>query len=465
MARKLPLPLQSTAMESLEFAGSASDTASATIVMPSAPRRPEPARRSTGESFLPPEPQTLEEAGLASADLESLILKQLLICGQANGRKIAEQIKMPFGITQELLRGLKHQMLVNYKSQAAMGDFEHELTAEGEAKARWYVERCTYCGAAPVPMDEYVAAIEKQSIRRSRPTLADMCAAFSDLMLAPALISTIGQALHTGRGLFIYGSSGNGKTSIAERVIRAVEQYIWLPRTIVITGEIIRLFDPVSHEEAPPTASGQLLDTMRYDRRWVRIKRPSIMVGGELKLEHLEFSSHNATGIIEAPLQMKANGGALVVDDFGRQRVSPDELLNRWIVPLEKGHDYLTLPSGRQIQVPFDPLLIFSTNIEPKKLVDEAFLRRMPYKVEIPDPTPKEFRDLIKQWCGKLDLEYRDDAVDHLIERHYSQRAMRFCHARDLLLQVKTFFEFHEMPRELSAKSLDVAVKNYFAGL
>jgi predicted ATPase with chaperone activity len=454
-------------MESLDFASAAADGASATIVMPMSPR-PQPQespKQSANENYLPPEPQTLEEAGLAPADIESLILKQLLIVGQATGRKIADQIKLPFGITQELLRGLKHQMMVNYKSQAAMGDFEHELTAEGEAKARWYVERCTYCGAAPVPLKDYITAIEKQSVRRSRTTLSDMCAAFSDLTMAPAVISTIGQALHTGRGLFLYGHSGNGKTSIAERVIRAAEQTIWVPRTIAVTGEIIRLFDPSSHEEVPPTASGQLLETSRYDRRWVRIRRPSLIVGGELKLEHLEFSANNATGIIEAPLQMKANGGALVIDDFGRQRVSPGELLNRWIVPLEKGHDYLTLPSGRQIQVPFDPVLIFSTNIEPKKLVDEAFLRRMPYKVEIVDPTPKEFRDLIKQWCGKLNLEYRDDAVDHLIDKHYSQRPMRFCQPRDLLLQVKTFFEFHELPRELTAKAFDVAVKNYFAGL
>jgi predicted ATPase with chaperone activity len=449
-------------MENLQFASAAMDGTSATLVMPSAP----PPGQGL-EPFLPCEPRTVDEAGLALADVESLILKQLLIVGQATGRKIADQIKLPFGITQELLRGLKHQMMVNYKSQAEMGDFEHELTAEGEAKARWYVERCTYCGAAPVPLKDYIRGVEQQSVRRSKPKLADLCAAFADLTLSPALISTIGQAIHTGRGLFVYGPPGNGKTSIAERVIRAVEQHIWMPRTIMITGEIIRLFDPACHEEAPPTSSGLLLETGRYDRRWVRVRRPSMIVGGELKLEHLEFTSHTATGIIEAPLQMKANGGALVVDDFGRQRVSPYELLNRWIVPLEKGHDYLTLPSGRQIQMPFDPILIFSTNMEPKKLVDEAFLRRMPYKVEIADPTPKEFRELIKQWCAKLEVEYCDDAVDHLLGKHYSEigRPMRFCHPRDLLLQVQTFFDFHEMPKTLSAKAFDVAVKNYFAGL
>ncbi|HZL87731.1 MAG TPA: AAA family ATPase [Pirellulaceae bacterium] len=449
-------------MDNLSFASAVADGSSATVVLPQS-ARPD----AHHDAFLPREPQTLDESGLSSTDIESLILKHLLICGQATGRKIADQVKLPFGITQELLRGLKQQLLVNYKSQAAMGDFDHELTTEGETKARWYIERCTYCGAAPVPLKDYIVSIEKQSVRRNRPKLADLCAAYSDLTLSPAIISTIGQAIHTGRGMFIYGPPGNGKTSIAERVIRAAQQYIWVPRTVVITGETIRLFDPASHEEAPPTSSGHLLEMARYDRRWVRIKRPSIIVGGELKLEHLEFASHNATGIIEAPLQLKANGGALVVDDFGRQRVSPDELLNRWIVPLEKGHDYLTLPSGRQIQVPFDPILVFSTNIEPRKLVDEAFLRRMPYKVEIPDPTPREFRELIKQWCTRQEIEYRDDAVDHLLSKHYTEakRPMRFCHPRDLLLQVTTFFEFHELPKVLSSKAFDVAVKNYFAGL
>jgi hypothetical protein len=465
-------------MDPLQVASAGVDSLSGTVVLPSAraadePRAADPPRAAEAagqalleEPFVPREPQTLEEVGATVADIEALILKQLLVCGLATGRKIADQIKLPFGITQEVLRGLKHQLMVNYKSQAPMGDFEHELTLEGEAKARWHVERCTYCGAVPVSLKEYVAAVEKQSIRKARPKLPDLCAAFSDLLLPPAVISTIGQAVHTGRGLFIYGPPGNGKTSIAERVIKCTEQYIWIPRTITVTGEIIRLFDPMSHEEAP-TASQGLLDLARYDRRWVRIKRPSIIVGGELQLEHLEFANHDVSGIIEAPFQMKANGGALVIDDFGRQRVSAVELLNRWIVPLEKGHDYLTLPSGRQIQVPFDPILIFSTNLEPKKLVDEAFLRRIPYKVEIADPSPREFRDLIKQWCHKLDIEFRDDAVEHLLTRHYveAKRPMRYCHSRDLMQQVQTFFEFHEMPKVLSAKAFDVAVKNYFAGL
>jgi predicted ATPase with chaperone activity len=420
------------------------------------------------EEFVPSEPATLERAGLSPMDVEALVLKLLLTSGPTVGRRISDQIRLPFGIVSEQLRHLKAELLVNYCNQAAMGDFEYELTEEGHKRAQWHAERCTYCGSAPVPLEEYIASIERQSIRKARPKLPDLCAAFDDLLLSPTTLSQIGQAVYAGRGLFLDGQPGNGKTSIAERVIRSVSPHIWIPRTITVTGEIIRVFDPANHEEAPLTSPhGQLLDTLRYDRRWVRIRRPSIVVGGELKLEHLEITNNPITGILESPVQLKSNGGALVVDDFGRQRCSTVELLNRWIIPLEKGHDYLSLPSGRQIQVPFDQLLIFSTNLEPHKLVDEAFLRRIPYKIEMCDPSPREFRDLMHQWCDKLGIECQDDAIEHLLTRHYGEtsRPLRYCHPRDLLLQVKAFCEFHDQPLVLTAKALDVAVKNYFAGL
>lgn len=437
----------------------ANSAVSQTVVFPHA--------RPAGEGFFPQEPATMEEAGLSPTDVEALILKQLLIGGAATGRKIAEQIRLPFGVMQGLVRGLKQQLLVNYKSQASMGDFEHELTEEGEKRARWYVDRCTYCGSAPVPLREYIRSIERQSIKKVRPKLSDLMNAFSDLSLPPATISQVGQAIYSGHGLFLYGQPGNGKTSIAERVIRAVSQTIWVPRTITITGEIIRVFDPANHEEVAPDSSGNLLELSRYDRRWVQIKRPSIIVGGELRMEQLEVTSNSATGIIESPLQMKANGGALIVDDFGRQRMSTADLLNRWIVPLEKGVDYLSLPSGRQIQVPFDPILIFSTNIDPAKLVDEAFLRRIPYKIEVLDPSPREFQDLVKSWCHKLGVECQDDVVEYLMTKHYGEvgRPFRYCHPRDLLLQVKTYCEFQDLPLVLTTNAIDVAVKNYFAGL
>jgi hypothetical protein len=420
------------------------------------------------DEFLPREPLTLEETGLLPADVEGLVLKLLLNSGGTFGRRIAEQLRLPFGIVAEQLRSLKGQLLVRLSNQGAVGDFEYELTDDGQRKAHWHAERCTYCGAAPVPLADYIASVEQQSIRKLRPKLAHVCAAFSDLLIAPSTLSQLGQAIHSGRALFLYGEPGNGKTSIAERLIRAIGQYLWIPRTVTVSGEIIRLYDPASHEEAPlVNPQGQLLDLARYDRRWVRIRRPVIMVGGELRLGQLEITNNPNTGILESPVQLKSNGGTLIVDDFGRQRCSIDELLNRWIVPLEKRHDFLYLPSGQQIEVPFDQLLVFSTNLPPHELVDEAFLRRIPYKIEVSDPTPREFRELMQLWCEKSSLEFSNDAVEHLLEKYFSAggRSLRFCQPRDLVQQVVAFCEFHEQPLVLTSKALDVAVKNLFAGL
>lgn len=423
---------------------------------------------ASAASFLPTEPGTLEETGLLPNDIEPLVLKLLLTSGPTVGRKIAEQLRLPFGLMGDQLRSLRGQLLLTISKQAAMGDFEYDLTEDGRQRAHWHSDRCTYCGAAPVPLDAYIASIQAQSLVREHVRLPDICRALNGLMLPPATLSQLGQAVHAGRGLFLYGEPGNGKTSIAERLVRAFSPTIWIPRTITVTGEIIRLYDPASHVEAPlENPHDQFFDSLRYDRRWVRIQRPMIMVGGELRLEQLEITNNQSTGILEAAVQLKSNGGALVVDDFGRQRCSPAELLNRWIVPLEKGHDYLNLPSGRQIQVPFDQLLVFSTNLQPHKIVDEAFLRRIPYKIEVTDPSPREFRELVEQWCCKLGVEFQPAACEHLLARHYQEgnRPLRYCHPRDLVQQVRAYCEFQDMPPVLSPKALDVAAKNYFAGL
>jgi predicted ATPase with chaperone activity len=417
--------------------------------------------------FLPHEPATLEQTGLLPSDVEPLILKLLLNSGSTFGRRIAEQLRLPFGIVAEQLRSLKGQLMLNLSNQGAVNDFEYALTDDGHRKAHWYAERCTYCGAAPVPLEGYIASVEQQSIRKLKPKLQDVCNAFSDLLLPPATLSQLGQAIHAGRALFLYGEPGNGKTSIAERLIRAIGQYLWIPRTIKVASDIIRLYDPANHEEAPLTnPQGQLLDLVQYDRRWVRIRRPVVMVGGELRLEQLEITHNPITGILESPVQLKSNGGTLVVDDFGRQRCSIDELLNRWIVPLETRRDFLNLPSGRQLEVPFDQLLVFSTNLPPHKLVDEAFLRRIPYKIEVSNPSPRDFRELMQQWCDKLGLRYSAEAVDHLLAKHFSEGGLspRYSHPRDLVQQVVTFCEFHDQPLLLTSKALDVAVKNLFAG-
>ncbi len=419
-------------------------------------------------SFFPAEPTTLEETGLVPTDVEPLVLKLLLSSGPTVGRKIAEQVRLPFGLMNELLRSLRAQLLLTITNQGAMGDFEYDVTDDGRKRANWYAERCTYCGAAPVPLNAYITSVEAQSIRKVKVRATNVSRALADLVLSSATISQIGQALNAGRALLLYGAPGNGKTSIAERLVQALSPYLWIPRTITISGEIIRLFDPASHfEESFDAPSDKLMGSLRYDRRWVRIRRPMIVVGGELRLDQLEVARNPTTGILEAALQLKTNGGTLVVDDFGRQQCSTAELLNRWILPLEKGQDYLNLPSGQQVQMPFDQLLVFSTNLPPQKLVDEAFLRRIPYKIEVSDPTPAEFRSLVQQWCGRLDVEFQSSAVDYLLVKHYheAKRPLRFSHARDLVQQVLGYCEFQELPSALTPQAFDAAAKNYFAGL
>src|SRR5690606_17934116 len=298
--------------------------------------------------------------------------------------------------------------------------------------ARRYNEHCTYYGSAPVALKDYIDSVRAQSLENQSPSLDDLETAFEDLLINKSMFRRLGPAINSGRGLFLYGAPGNGKTSIAERVTRAFGRYIWVPRAIGIDGEIMRVFDPAVHDEVPLEEGTGLLQERRIDRRWVRIKRPTIIVGGELTMDNLEISTIQSTGVSEAPLQLKSNCGTLVIDDFGRQRMSTDELLNRWIVPLEKRYDFLNMRGGKKIQVPFDQLIIFSTNLEPKDLVDDAFLRRIPYKIEVTDPDEDAFRELFAIMAPLIGVEYNEQALDYLIETHYRavKRNMRCCQPR-----------------------------------
>ena len=281
------------------------------------------------------------------------------------------------------------------------------------------------------------------------------------------MLSRLAQAIHHGRGLFLHGAPGNGKTSIAQRITRAFGELLWIPRAIGIDGDIIRLYDPCVHEELPlPKAEAEALKP-HIDQRWIRIRRPTILVGGELTMERLDVTRNSTTGTNEAPLQMKSNCGTLVIDDFGRQRISVEELLNRWIVPLDKGYDFLHLPSGKTIQVPFDQMLVFSTNLQPRDLADEAFLRRIPYKLDVSDPSEADFRELMRREAHAIGVTHHPAAIDYLIETHYrpTKRSFRCCQPRDLLMQVRTFCHVHELPAEMNARSFDAAASNYFAVL
>ncbi len=422
---------------------------------------------ATSGPFTPWEPETIEAAGLTDSEVEALILKCMLTCGNITGRQLTEQLRLSFNILQRLLAQLKLNRLVGYKADAGLNDYQYELTDLGNDRARRYSQNCTYFGAAPVSFDEYCAAIAAQTMTAKKPSRADLERAFGELVLSDEMFSQLGQALHAGKGLFLYGAPGNGKTSIAQRVTAAYGETIWIPRCVSVFGEIIRLFDPSNHEEVPLPPSAGLVNDRPIDTRWVRIRRPTIVVGGELTMDSLEIKTNSQTGVGEAPLQMKSNGGTFVIDDFGRQRMSTDELLNRWIVPLECGYDFLDLASGRKIQVPFDQLIVFSTNLEPADLVDEAFLRRIPYKLDVLDPTDSQYRTLLCLMANNLGIQCSTEMADYLIQTHYTKasRPLRFCHPRDLLRQVSNFCSFHEIDPVVTKENIDAAVKNYFAAL
>jgi predicted ATPase with chaperone activity len=419
----------------------------------------------TDGEFLPRSPESIYEARLTESEVEELVLKYLLSRGDASGRDISDQIALPFRLVEALLAQMKRDQLIAHRGAAAMNDYIFQLSDIGRERARRSAADCSYFGTAPVALSDYIASVKAQSLNGQKANVEDLHRAFSDLIIDRRMLKNLGPAINSGKGMFLFGAAGNGKTSIAERVTACFGEHIWIPRALGIDGDVIRLFDPVNHVEAPLEDGHSLPHDFKIDKRWIRIQRPTIVVGGELTMDNLEVTLNTTTGISEAPMQLKSNCGTLVIDDFGRQRMTTDELLNRWIVPLEKRYDFLNLASGKKLQVPFDQLVIFSTNLEPRDLVDEAFLRRIPYKIEAIDPTEENFRKLIEIMAKIVKVEYNQDAVDYLIETHYKKkdRPMRNCQPRDLLLQIKNLCIYEDRPAIMSPEAMDFAVDNYFS--
>jgi hypothetical protein len=415
--------------------------------------------------FLPAAPRTLEETGVRQTEIESIILRLMRLRGTATGMEISQHIGLPFPLAEKVLYSLKSERLLVFRNSAQLTDYLYEITDLGLQRAAQLSAQCGYCGAVPVALEDYTASVAAQSLNNIRPSAESVRRALADLTVSQEMISRLGRAIASGWGLFLHGAPGNGKTSIAERITAVFGTSIWIPRAISVWGEIVRVYDPSCHEELPLAKGEQIIDDDRLDHRWIRIRRPTIVVGGELTLDSLEITLNRDTGVAEAPLQMKSNCGTLVIDDFGRQRISPQKLLNRWIVPLEERHDYLCVPSGRKIRVPFDQFIVFSTNLEPKDLVDEAFLRRIPYKIEVKDPTPDQFRGLFEQTCQQQGVGFDAAALDHLLSQHYGAggRPMRFCHPRDLVHQIGIFCRFRGLPPAASPQAVDAAAKDYFS--
>jgi len=418
---------------------------------------------SINSSFRPRPPKTLDETGLNSVLLEDLIYKVLLSRGVLSGRDIAQVMCLPFTIVEPILHELKSRLLVNHKSTCGVGDFLYTLTEEGQARALMAREASAYVGSAPVVYDDYLIAVSEQTIRSEQPGEAQLKHAFDDLLLPPELFLSLGPAINSGRGLFLFGEPGNGKTSIAERICQCFGDAVYIPKTLIIHGQLVQLFDPQCHEEISQDFAPLV---PQVDQRWVYIKRPVVMAGGELTLENLELKYNDRLKISEAPLQMKANCGVFLIDDFGRQLVPHDALLNRWIVPLEKRIDYLTLPNGQKIEVPFDELIIFSTNLDPADLVDDAFLRRIPYKINVGDPSEAQFKAIMTFMAPRYHIDFDENAFRYLVETHYhSQRPFRACQARDLLEQIVNQAKYLKTQPQMTPDTFDAACFTYFAAM
>jgi hypothetical protein len=414
----------------------------------------------------PPMPRTISETGLSVDQIEQLMVKTLYT-GELSGGALAERICLPYSLLEPLVERLRAERQVEVRGAAGSGTagYRYALTDLGRDRAKQYLEINRYTGAAPVSLASYVAMMDTVREVRGFIDQERLQKGFSHLVVSDSLFDQLGPAINAGKAVFLHGPPGNGKTVIGEGLGRALGGDMYVPHAVDVEGQIVTVFDPICHEpyEEDGLASRLIAEAPR-DRRWVRIRRPIVIVGGELTLAMLDLAFNPISKYHEAPLQMKANGGVLLVDDFGRQRIRPEDLLNRWIVPLESRVDYLTLHSGKKFQVPFDVLSVFATNLEPASLADEAFLRRIPYKIAVGDPTVEQFARIFEMYCERRQIHFHQVMVAYLHRRHYepARRPLRACHPRDLVDQITALCRYRGIKPAITRELIDAACVSYF---
>ncbi|MBA2305365.1 MAG: ATP-binding protein [Acidobacteria bacterium] len=422
--------------------------------------------KAAAQPTPPPPPATIVESGLNPETLSQLLLKTL-IGGEASGSGLADRLKLPYSLLEALVQHARVEKLVEVRGASGVGSagYRYVLTDLGRDRAQQCMDVCRYVGPAPVPLGQYnayVRACMSSRVPIDRETLAT---GFEHLVVNRGMFDQLGPAVNSGKSLFLYGAPGNGKTVVAEGIGRALGTDMYVPHAVDVDGQVITMFDPVNHQRSAPTSEAiSVIAGASQDQRWERIRRPVVVVGGELTLEMLDLTFNPISKFYEAPIQLKANGGVFVVDDFGRQRIPPRDLLNRWIVPLESRVDYLTLHTGRKFEIPFNVFIVFATNLKPESLADEAFLRRIPYKVLAKNPTMDEYCQIFELNCRKRGLAFDPVMVEYLDRRYYQPRGlqMRACHPRDLVEQVVDICRYQHKTPVITRELLDMACGSYF---
>jgi hypothetical protein len=443
------------------------------VLLGDAPPEDDGSDPMAGAGYAPQVPHSLADAGLSVSFMFELILRTLYQGGRVTGGDLASAVKLPFSVVGPILPAMRRQGLIDIVGQhGGAGDagYEYELKPpKGTAALEDALHKTSYVGPAPVPFNDYLEAVSAQTIRNFVVTRRNIEHAFQDLIMTPDLLNEIGPAINSASSVFLFGYPGNGKTSMAERVTRLMGDSIFVPYAIEINDHIIKVFDPVVHtaievSETEEVEQSIMRQGSAYDERFVRVRRPTIIVGGELTLPMLDLKYNSIGKLYEAPLQMKANGGIFMIDDFGRQQMRAVELLNRWIIPLEKRFDYLTTVTGTKVEVPFDVLLIFSTNLDPNQIADEAFLRRIKFKIEVRSPSEMQWRDIWELVCQAREVHCDSKGIDYLVEKWYRpfNRPFRMCQPRDLLNQMISIAKYNMERVTFSPDLIDAACSTYF---
>ena len=438
-----------------------------------APPTDEEGMPATGNAYVPRVPTRWEDLGLELPFVFDLTMRTIYTRGHITGGELADAMAVPFAVVNPVFQAMRKQGLIDIVAQKGnSGDASFVYAVKppkGEDALRDALEKTSYVGPAPVPFADYVESVMAQTIKRLVVTRRSIRRAFEDLIITDESFNEIGPAINSAQSIFFFGYPGNGKTSVAERITRLMGDAIYVPHAVEANGQIIRVFDPIQHtmiadDDAQPAGDSIMKRGVQADQRFVRVKRPTIVVGGELTMPMLDLKYNDVGKFYEAPLQMKANGGIFMIDDFGRQQVRAMDLLNRWIVPLEKKYDYLNTTTGTKVEVPFDQLLIFSTNLDPHQLADEAFLRRIKFKIEIRDPDEGQYRRIWELVCKGKRVEHDSRGIDYLIQKWYRpmSRPFRMCQPRDILDQMMSIAKYNMERVNFSPDLIDAACATYF---